>query len=252
MFIMSNDEYIKLHFPIYSFIPYHYGPFSFELYKDLSALEQSGHIAINDEMITLVKEESRNLDSRISLLIERYLQDYRSLSDRELIRYIYSKHPYYTIFSKIEKKSSYERDDTGIATIGYQDRSIDKVLYALIRNKVQLLVDIRRNAFSRKYGFSKKQLQNILSKIEIEYLHIPELGIPSHVRKGLHTRKDYIEAFEKYSIQISTRPELIDQLISFGKEKKIALMCYEKDPTLCHRGVISEIMHRNGIEVKEI
>jgi uncharacterized protein (DUF488 family) len=252
MFIISNDDYLKLHFPFYSFIPYHFGPFSFELYKDLSALELSGHIALNEETITPTKGDMKNLDTRISLLIERYLRDYRNLSDSELIRHIYSRHPYYTIFSKIEKKSSYKRDETGVATIGYQGRSIDNFLDVLIKNKVQLLIDVRRNAFSRKYGYSKKQLQNILSKFDIDYHHMPELGISSQTRKGLLTRQDYIKAFKQYSIQISTRPELIDKLVAFSEEKKIALMCYEEDPTLCHRGVISNIMHRKGIEVKEI
>ena len=55
----------------------------------------------------------------------------------------------------------------------------------LIKNDVKVLCDLRRNAFSHKFGFSKNRLQDSLTKLEIEYVHIPQLGVASTRRIGL-------------------------------------------------------------------
>ncbi len=89
----------------YAFVPYHYGSFSFEMYKDLHTLQINGFIEIQKNDIVLkninmqdfVKEDERKC------LIKFYLK-YNQLKDDKLIEYIYKKYPYYAIKSKIADK----------------------------------------------------------------------------------------------------------------------------------------------------
>ena len=64
----------------------------------------------------------------------------------------------------------------------------------LIKNDVKVLCDLRRNAFSHKFGFSKNRLQVAWTKLEIEYVHIPQLGVASTQRKDLNSDKDYADS----------------------------------------------------------
>ncbi len=75
----------------------------------------------------------------------------------------------------------------------------------LIKNDIRVLCDIRKNAFSMKYGFSKKQLKFIVEnaclpdrQVDIKYFHIPELGIESNKRQKLNSKKDYEKLFNDY------------------------------------------------------
>jgi uncharacterized protein (DUF488 family) len=42
-----------------------------------------------------------------------------------------------------------------------------------------------------KYGFSKQSLCNSLKQINVDYVHIPELGIETEERKNLSHDSDY-------------------------------------------------------------
>ena len=73
----------------------------------------------------------------------------------------------------------------------------------LMDNNISVLVDVRHNPFSMKWGFSKKQLRGITSKCKIDYVHIPELGIEGHLRKNLRSRSDYNRLFARYRRTLS-------------------------------------------------
>ncbi|WP_375627098.1 DUF488 family protein [Bartonella sp. MU37NMGALS] len=72
-------------------------------------------------------------------------------------------------------------------TIGYEGKSLENYLKSLIENNIKTLCDVRKNPISRKHGFSKRQLEKAVSNIDIEYMHMPELGIASEKRRNLKT-----------------------------------------------------------------
>ena len=49
-------------------------------------------------------------------------------------------------------------------------------LNLLLTNSVTLLCDVRRNALSRRYGFSKSTRSKACEGVGIRYEHLPELG----------------------------------------------------------------------------
>jgi uncharacterized protein (DUF488 family) len=88
-----------------------------------------------------------------------------------------------------------------------------------------------------KYGFSKKSFSKYIEKAGIAYFHIPELGIPSALRKGLGTNTSYDKLFNTYEIELLPKQdEKIKQLMNLiDLYPRIALVCFEADSHYCHR-----------------
>jgi uncharacterized protein (DUF488 family) len=171
------------------------------------------------------------------------------MDEKTLVGSIYDSYPEYTVFSELDRRMEYERDETGFISIGYQGISIDSFIGKLIENKVGRVVDLRRNPSSMKYSFSKKRLKDNLSRFGIEYLHIPELGIASEERTDLATLEDYRALFRRYRKGLGEDNPLVNELITMGQQEKVAMMCFEADPDYCHRGVVSDMIRERGFEV---
>ena len=127
-------------------------------------------------------------------------------------------------------------------TIGYESLSLESYINKLIINDVRVLCDVRKNAFSQKYGFSKSQLQQACTGVGIEYIHIPELGIDSEERQDLVSQKDYDILFAKYEkTTLKTNEDYLTIILNKIQEKgRVALTCFEKSPIQCHRGRVAK------------
>ncbi len=239
----------------YGFVPYHYGSFSYELYKDLHTLERNGLLKVDEHHI---KSEYRGSIEDVSKdeqnSITRFFMQYQNLKGNNLIGYIYNKYPYYAINSKIydkfistEELNKYRSKNTNttLYTIGYEGKKFETYLNELIQSGVNILIDVRKNAHSMKYGFSKKTLHGAVAKLGIKYNHIPNLGIESENRKMLQTKEDYQRLFDKYEQTLTSKTNELDYLNSIIEvENRVALTCFEKDVSDCHRGVIAKKMHQ--------
>ncbi len=105
-------------------------------------------------------------------------------------------------------------------------------------------MDVRRNAYSQKYGFSKTELSTFLPRVGIEYLHIPELGIESEKRQNLVTDQDYETLFKEYEQTTLARGQTalgrLQQLLE--QKRRIAITCFEADPFHCHRSRVANAL----------
>src|SRR6186997_1857759 len=75
-----------------------------------------------------------------------------------------------------------------VATIGYEQATQDALLEVLKAAGVQLLVDVRAVAASRRPGFAKRQLAAGAEAAGIGYLHLRGLGTPAEGRLALQLR----------------------------------------------------------------
>jgi uncharacterized protein (DUF488 family) len=129
-------------------------------------------------------------------------------------------------------------------TIGYEQSTSDAVIGELKRANVQLLVDTRAVAASRKPGFSKRQFAAALDEIGIGYLHLQKLGTPAEGRQA--ARSGNLDALWRiYNKHLKTpgAREAMDELISLIESgRRICLLCFERDPAHCHRSRIAEIV----------
>lgn len=114
----------------------------------------------------------------------------------------------------------------------------------LIINDVHVLCDVRKNAYSQKYGFSKSQLQKACLGVGIQYVHIPDLGIESEQRQELNSQADYDRLFERYeqTTLIKNHSALLKVRELIETENRVALTCFEKDPLQCHRSRVAKAL----------
>jgi uncharacterized protein (DUF488 family) len=144
---------------------------------------------------------------------------------------------------------------TPLFTIGYEQAKADAVLAELQRAKVELVVDTRAVAASRRPGFSKRQLAASLDEKGIGYLHLRALGTPSEGREaGRKGRLD--DLFRIYEAHIATpdAQEELDELTALVRSgRRVCLLCYERDVAHCHRRRIAELVcERVDAKVKHL
>jgi len=138
-----------------------------------------------------------------------------------------------------------------VYTVGYEGRSLDAVLDLLLRKGIRQLLDVRKNAYSMKYGFGRAVLESAAERCGIGYRHLSELGIPTELRTGIGSRQDYDALFQHYEREILPAQESsvvrADVLLH---EKPSALLCFEADPSMCHRTRLAKLLaRRNRLEV---
>ena len=125
-----------------------------------------------------------------------------------------------------------------LLTVGYEGVSIDDFLRTLKAAQVTLLLDVRELAISRRKGFSKRALADALAGAGIEYRHERELGSPRPIRRRLQDDGDYVEYFSAFGKYLKLQRPLLAELAS-SLQGSVALMCFERDPTVCHRSVVA-------------
>lgn len=240
----------------YDFVPYKFGCFSFQANSDLSTLKKYGIVSETNK--SWKKEDAVNYLNELTKEDKKTITNFRIIyakkTSEDLINLTYKRYPYFAINSTIaedyltkeevknlDNYRSFE-DEIVLFTIGYEGISLESYLNKLIRNNIKILCDVRKNALSMKYGFSKSQLKNACNGVGIEYIHIPEVGIDSEQRKELKTQSDYDVLFEEYKTynlkkSIDSQTEILNLL---KKNRRIALTCFEADICQCHRKHLSE------------
>jgi uncharacterized protein (DUF488 family) len=252
LFLLKMEEALDSDMKFYNFFPYKHGPFSNMSFFDLNGLRSGGYLDA-DEKSPKTTEKAKpvigsltpDVRGKIAKTAERFK------SDREIKDYVYGNYPEYTVKSE-SIKSAVRPGPGGVFTIGYEGRDIDSFLDALIRSGVEVLVDVRRNPFSMSFCFTRKKLSEYLGRVGIAYKHVPELGIEGSLRKNLETPADYKKLFEGYKEALKERKKELGEVVSLGGRSSIALMCFERDKDMCHRGVIAEWLGSEGIQVAHL
>lgn len=125
-----------------------------------------------------------------------------------------------------------------IVSVGYEGRSVDELVDALVEAGVSVLVDVRQNAISRKRGLSKRALGEKLEAHGISYVHEPTLGNPRDNRDGFREqRPGSIAAFEAHLCR--TGSAALDRVDAMLRDRTIGLLCFEADPCSCHRSIVA-------------
>ena len=140
-------------------------------------------------------------------------------------------------------------------TIGYAQAKPAAVLDELKRAKIDLLVDTRAVAASRRPGFSKRQLAASLDEAGIAYIHLQKLGTPAEGRAAAKSGDlDTLwRIYDKY-IKKPEAQEALGELLALIKSKKrIALLCYCRDPNACHRSrIVANVKKRARVKVEDL
>ena len=227
----------------YDFLPYQYGPFSFAMFRELGGLARKGYIRDAEwsghaawELVGNMRGEIANLAKDVRRDAARVVERFIGKSDDELLDYVYDRFPWYTANSNIRRLVSRPVADTAVYTVGYEGRSIDGLLNVLMRQGIQRIVDVRRNPVARRYGFHKSSLSRLCGNLSIDYVHVPEVGIPSELRRELDGPSSYAKLFDRYERELLPKaPDAVQAIAGLVVEKPTTLMCMEADPDMCHR-----------------
>ncbi len=133
-------------------------------------------------------------------------------------------------------------------TIGYQGRSIEDYLDMLSRAHATLLCDVRRNAISRKRGFSKSALAIACEQLGIRYEHLPDLGIGAERRRLAQTARGRQLLLAEYRRDdLAQRPASVEKIVRWATSgERVAVTCFERDPRSCHRSLVAAEVERLG------
>lgn len=249
----------------YDFFPYRFGPFSFISYHDKRRLTDLGLLrSVSDFQLNT---ETSYL-SQLEPLDQKALMELKQteLRGNRLVRKTYLEHPQFAARSEILEQmfnpqeikhlqTTWNTDQTPIIfTTGYEGLTIDAFLNKLIAHNIMLVVDVRNNPQSMKYGFSKRMFREYLEKAGIQYIHIPELGIPSALRKGLGTSISPEQLFAQYATDLlPQQAEAIAQLENLiATCPRLALVCFEADHRMCHRHTLVEYLEKENTLVKPV
>lgn len=130
-----------------------------------------------------------------------------------------------------------------LRTIGYEASTFDRVRDALVADGVQMLLDVRALAASRKPGFSKRLLAAGLAEAGIEYVHLQPLGTPKPGRDAV--RRGDVGGMQRIFNEHMTgdRPQsALAEAIALARGKACCLLCFERDHATCHRALVAEMM----------
>jgi uncharacterized protein (DUF488 family) len=126
-----------------------------------------------------------------------------------------------------------------IFTIGYEGATMADFLAALSGAGVERVIDVRALPLSRRPGFSKSTLAASLAETGIGYVHLKALGTPKPGRDAAK-RGDRATLAKVYADQLHL-PEAqaqAAQMLELAAEKPSALLCFERDPAMCHRTLL--------------
>jgi uncharacterized protein (DUF488 family) len=131
-----------------------------------------------------------------------------------------------------------------IATIGYENATVKRFLAALQDARVELVVDVRALASSRRPGFAKTALTANLAGTGIEYLHLRGLGTPAEGRAAARAgRPEEMRAiFTEHLATERAQAELATLAGLVRDGRRICLLCLEADPAHCHRALVAEAL----------
>ncbi len=128
-----------------------------------------------------------------------------------------------------------------LCTIGYERASSDQVVAALKAAGVELLVDVRAVASSRRAGFSKSLLRATLEEAGVAYLHLRELGTPKAGREAARAgRCDEMREIFARTLEEPASVAAFERLAEEAAARRACLLCFEADPACCHRQVLAE------------
>ena len=256
LFLFTNKQ-IKAE---YEFIPYKFGCYSYSANADMTTMVTRG--LLNEDEKSFEKKDKTDYLKQLKpadfkLLMEVKV-NYGKMSATALMKHTYLNFPFYATRSEVAEnilsKEEFEKvinaksktNETVLFTIGYEGISLEEYLVRLLKNDVKILVDVRNNPLSMKYGFSKSQLKKYCESLGVKYIHFPQVGILSNQRQELNSQSDYDNLFAIYrknnlSKTIDTQSEILNLLKQY---KRIALTCFEANICQCHRKHLAEAIEK--------
>ena len=127
-----------------------------------------------------------------------------------------------------------------IWTAGHSNRSIENFFTLIEEHKIEVLIDIRSFPTSKIKHFKEEEMKRWLPEHEIEYVWLgKELG---GYRRGGYEAHMKTELFR----------EGVEKRLELARQKRVCIMCMERNPKCCHRRFLTAYLERKRVEVIHI
>ncbi len=128
-----------------------------------------------------------------------------------------------------------------LATIGYEQSTLESVIARLKAARVEVVIDVRAVAASRRPGFSKTALSASLAEAGIDYAHLRALGTPKAGREAARAgRVEEMRRIFEGHLEEPAAQGALETAAGIAAARTAALLCYEADAAGCHRTIVAE------------
>ncbi|MFD6288635.1 DUF488 family protein [Streptomyces anthocyanicus] len=135
----------------------------------------------------------------------------------------------------------------GLWSAGYEGRDIDSFVASLLDSRIDVVADVRLTPISRKKGFSKTRLGQALAEAGITYTHLRGLGNPKDNRAPFwEGRLDVGRARFRGVLRSEEAQTDLERLTEHARQSRVAVLCFEKDESRCHRQVVLETVRKRA------
>jgi uncharacterized protein (DUF488 family) len=131
-----------------------------------------------------------------------------------------------------------------ISTIGYEVATIGSFLEELRGAGIDLVIDVRAAARSRRPGFAKTRLRANLQEAGIDYIHLNALGTPADGRAAARSggHEEMREIFREH-LRTPAAQAGLDSVLEFVESgRSVCLLCLEANPEHCHRSLVADAL----------
>ena len=129
-----------------------------------------------------------------------------------------------------------------VYSVGYEGFTLRGFTECMVQSRVEIVVDVRLNAVSRRPGFSKKSLAAALEAEGITYLHEPKLGNPPDNRDSFRNGDIHVGRKRMQKILTNGSRDSLRRVGDLARGRRIAVLCVERDHAHCHRSVITDAL----------
>lgn len=144
--------------------------------------------------------------------------------------------------------------DSALVSLGYEGRTVEDLIGHLRRESVTVLVDVRLTPLSRKPGLSKQRLADALASAGIRYVHLRALGNPPENRTAFRAGDPDSRAYFRDLLRQEHAVEALRHVAELLDGGTVALLCFEREHSACHRHVVAEVLQRENpsVEIVEV
>ncbi len=142
-----------------------------------------------------------------------------------------------------------------VFTIGHSTRTLEEFIELLQTYHIALVIDVRTVPHSRHNPqFNKEALPDHLKPLNIQYIHLPEIGGLRHPNRNSINLALENASFRGYADYMQTKEftEALLKVVALARENRLALMCAEALPWKCHRILISDALVARHVRVLHI